>query len=126
MAGDDDGARAVERLGVLGPGTMVAGIAQVAAEAGLEVLLHDPLPGAVARGMKRIGTSTERRVERGKLTAADREATLARIHQATTVEGLATAQLVVEAIPDDLWRELKRERLLEAAAPTPSSPWSAT
>ena len=113
MAGDDDGARAVERLGVLGAGTMGAGIAQVAAEAGLEVLLHDPLPGAVARGMKRIGTSTERRVERGKLTAADREATLARIHQATTVEGLATAQLVVEAIPEDLALKQDAFRLLE-------------
>jgi 3-hydroxybutyryl-CoA dehydrogenase len=107
----------IRRIGVMGAGTMGAGIAQVAAEAGLEVLLHDPIPGAVERGRARIGRALDRRVEKGQLTAADREAALARIQGHAGIEGVAAAELVVEAIPEDL--ELKRDafRLLDAAAP---------
>ena len=54
---------AIRRIGVLGAGTMGAGIAQVAAEAGLDVLLHDPLPGAVERGRERIRKLLDRKIE---------------------------------------------------------------
>jgi 3-hydroxybutyryl-CoA dehydrogenase len=107
----------VERIGVLGAGTMGAGIAQVAAEAGLPVLVHDPIPGAVERASERIGQMLARKVEKGQLADADRAAAQARIAPASSIDELAAAELVVEAIPEDL--ELKRHafRLLDAAAP---------
>jgi len=104
-------------LGVVGAGTMGAGIAQVAAESGLPVLVHDPIPGAVDRASQRIGQFLARKVEKGQLAAAERDAALARIMPAASIDELAAADLVVEAIPEDL--ELKRQafRLLDAAAP---------
>ncbi|HYN63667.1 MAG TPA: 3-hydroxyacyl-CoA dehydrogenase NAD-binding domain-containing protein, partial [Candidatus Limnocylindrales bacterium] len=117
MSGAEPGAPGIpQRLGVLGAGTMGAGIAQVAAEAGLEVLLHDPVPGAVERAQARIGQFLERKVEKGQLGTADRDAALARIRPEPTIESLAAAELVVEAIPEEL--DLKQEafRRLDAAA----------
>jgi 3-hydroxybutyryl-CoA dehydrogenase len=107
----------ITRLGVLGAGTMGAGIAQVAATAGVEVLLHDPLPGAVERAREKIAGFLARRVEKEELSPAERDAALVRIRARVAVEDLADAELVVEAIPEDL--ELKRQafRLLDAAAP---------
>jgi 3-hydroxybutyryl-CoA dehydrogenase len=102
---------------VLGGGTMGAGIAQVAAEAGLEVLLHDPLPGAVERAQQRIGGFLDRRVEKGQLTSANRDAIRARIHPLVALEGLGVAELVVEAIPEDLAIKQDAFRLLDAASP---------
>jgi 3-hydroxybutyryl-CoA dehydrogenase len=106
----------VRRLGVLGAGTMGAGIAQVAAEAGLEVLLHDPIAGAVQRAQARIGQFLERKVEKRQLTAVDRDAALSRICLEQAIDALARADLVVEAIPEDL--DLKQDvfRRLDAAA----------
>jgi 3-hydroxybutyryl-CoA dehydrogenase len=117
LAAEGPSGRKVERIGVLGAGTMGAGIAQVAAETGLPVLVHDPIPGAVERAFERISQLLARKVEKGQLAATDREATQARIAPAGSIEELAAADLVVEAIPEDL--ELKRQafRLLDAAAP---------
>jgi 3-hydroxybutyryl-CoA dehydrogenase len=117
LAAEGPSGRKVERIGVLGAGTMGAGIAQVAAETGLPVLVHDPIPGAVERAFERISQLLARKVEKGQLAAADRAATQARIAPAGSIEELAAADLVVEAIPEDL--ELKRQafRLLDAAAP---------
>jgi len=96
---------------------MGAGIAQVAAEAGLPVLIHDPIPGAVERASERIGQLLARKVEKGQLSDEQRAAAQSRITAADAIEPLAAAELVVEAIPEDL--ELKRQafRLLDAAAP---------
>ena len=112
-----DGGDRIARLGVLGAGTMGAGIAQVAATAGVEVLLHDPLPGAVDRARDRIGGFLARKVEKEEMAPADREAAMTLIRPEPALEDLATAEMVVEAIPEDL--ELKRQafRLLDAAAP---------
>jgi len=98
--------REVSTIGVLGAGTMGAGIAQVAAEAGLEVLVHDPLEGATERARQRIGGFLRRKAEKGQLTADDVELALARIAPSPSLDGLAAADLVVEAAPEDL--ELKR------------------
>jgi 3-hydroxybutyryl-CoA dehydrogenase len=106
----------IRRLGVLGAGTMGAGIAQVAASAGIEVLLHDPLPGAVERARERVAGFLARRVEKAQLAPADRDAIMARIRPQDAVSEIAAAELVVEAIPEDL--DLKRQafRLLDKAA----------
>ncbi|MGH2463493.1 MAG: 3-hydroxyacyl-CoA dehydrogenase NAD-binding domain-containing protein [Candidatus Limnocylindria bacterium] len=107
---------AVRRVGVLGAGTMGAGIAQVAAEAGLDVGLLDPVAGAYERARDRIGGFLERRVTKGQLHAGLAEAALGRIQQAGSLAHLAAAEFVIEAIPEDL--DLKRDafRQLDAAA----------
>ena len=102
---------------------MGAGIAQVAAEAGLEVRLLDPVSGAYERALDRIGGFLERKVAKGQLAAGDADAALRRITEAGSVADLAASDLVVEAIPEDL--DLKRDafrRLDAAAAVGPSWP----
>jgi 3-hydroxybutyryl-CoA dehydrogenase len=99
---------------------MGAGIAQVAAEAGLAVLVHDPIPGAVERAHERIAGFLTRKVEKGQLTAADRDAALARITPAASIAELAAGPLVVEAIPEDLGLKQEVFRVLDAASPVTS------
>ncbi|WP_100501732.1 3-hydroxyacyl-CoA dehydrogenase family protein [Geodermatophilus chilensis] len=100
-------ARELTEVGVVGLGTMGAGIAEVLARAGLSVTAVDVDEAAVARGRGHVEQSTERAVRRGKLEAAERDAILGRIRFGTSLEDLAQAELVVEAVPERL--ELKRE-----------------
>lgn len=106
----------IDSVGVLGAGTMGAGIAQVASEAGLDVLVHDPVEGATERARGTIEGFLRRRVEKGQLDAAAASDALARIRPVDSLSGLAATDLVIEAIPEDL--ELKRDafRQLDAAA----------
>ena len=106
----------VTTVGVLGAGTMGAGIAQIAAESGLEVLLHDSVPGATDRARERIGAFLARKMEKGQLTEAERSAAMGRVAASATLDELAAADIVIEAITEDL--ELKRDafRRLDAAA----------
>jgi 3-hydroxybutyryl-CoA dehydrogenase len=107
----------VTRIGVLGAGTMGAGIVQAAAEAGFEVLVHDPVEGAFERARERIGMFLLRGVEKGRLTDTEAGTVLGRISGCSRLEDLAAASFVVEAIPEDL--EIKRDafsRLDDAAA----------
>jgi 3-hydroxybutyryl-CoA dehydrogenase len=109
----------IRTVAVLGAGTMGAGIAQVCAQVGCDVRLYDVSADAVAKGVKRVADFLGKGVEKGKVTAAERDATLARIRTVTEVRTAATdADLVVEAAPEDL--ELKRRlfRELAEAAPT--------
>jgi 3-hydroxybutyryl-CoA dehydrogenase len=105
----------IEAIGVLGAGTMGSGIAQVVAESGIAVLVHDPVPGADERGWERIRTALERKVAKGQLSDGDRSAALARIRRVSMAD-LCSAGLIVEAIPEEL--ELKQEafRLLDEIA----------
>ena len=116
MDADVEPARALERIGILGAGTMGSGIAQIVAEAGIEAVLHDPIEGAYRRAHERIAGFLTRKVEKGQLDAAVATAALDRVIPAASVEELAAVDLVVEAIPEEL--ELKREafRRLDAAA----------
>jgi 3-hydroxybutyryl-CoA dehydrogenase len=106
----------IHTVGVLGAGTMGAGIVQVAAEAGLGVLVHDPVDGATDRARDRIGGFLDRKVAKGQLDAKDATDALARVRHAESLEALSAADLVVEAIPEDL--ALKRDafRRLDATA----------
>jgi 3-hydroxybutyryl-CoA dehydrogenase len=97
---------------------MGAGIAQVACLAGFETRLHDPVPEALARGTAAITRNIERSVERGRLSAGEAEAALARLRTAEQLDQLAPCELVIEAAPEDL--ELKRRlfaRLSEICGP---------
>ncbi|MCP5419562.1 MAG: 3-hydroxyacyl-CoA dehydrogenase PaaC [Gammaproteobacteria bacterium] len=94
------------KIGIIGAGTMGAGIAQVAARAGYQVLLFDAMVGAVEKGLQRITQDLERLVKRGKLTSPERDVILWRISPVHSLEALAPAKLVLEAIVEDL--EVKR------------------
>jgi 3-hydroxybutyryl-CoA dehydrogenase len=106
---------AVNCIGIVGAGTMGAGIAQVAAERGFEVRVHDPLDGAYHRARERIAGFLHRKVEKDMLEPVEADATLLRIQSAATMSALGNAELVIEAVPEDL--ELKRDvfRQLDAA-----------
>jgi len=95
---------------------MGAGIAQTAAEAGIAVALHDPLMGATQRARERITGFLARRVEKGQLEPAAAKAAADLISDVGALEELADADLVIEAIPEEL--ELKRDafRRLDGAA----------
>ncbi len=94
-------------VGVIGAGTMGAGIAEVAAAAGHPVRLHDSRPGAAAEACDALAARLDKRVARGKLVQAERDALVARITPVDALESLAPAALVVEAIVEDL--AIKRE-----------------
>jgi 3-hydroxybutyryl-CoA dehydrogenase len=85
---------------------MGGGIAQVAAVAGFDVLLYDLSPEALERARGRMADFLARAVEKGRMTAAEREAALGRVAVTDRLTGLAACDLVIEAAPEDL--ELKR------------------
>ncbi|MBK8913828.1 MAG: 3-hydroxybutyryl-CoA dehydrogenase [Phycisphaerales bacterium] len=87
----------IRTVGVLGAGTMGSGIAQVFAQSGRAVLLHDPKPGAVDGAVAGIGRSLEKLASKGKLTAEDARAAGARIRP-SAISDFGSADLVVEAI----------------------------
>jgi len=108
----------IAKVGVLGCGTMGAGICEVVARAGLPVAYVETDPGQVEAGLARIGASLDRAVDRGKLAADERAAILGRISGDTDRRVMAGANLVVEAVPEDL--KLKQEAvtgLAEVLAP---------
>jgi 3-hydroxybutyryl-CoA dehydrogenase len=100
-------AREIRTVGVVGVGTMGAGIAEVLARNGLAVIAVEVDDAGAARGRSVVEYSTGRAVERRKLTAEDRQDLLARIAFGTSLEAMAGADLVIEAVPERL--DLKRE-----------------
>jgi 3-hydroxybutyryl-CoA dehydrogenase len=94
-------------IGVLGAGTMGAGIAQLACLAGAQTLLHDPVPAALERGLGAIRKHIERGVERGRIEPADGEAAIGRLQGVASLKDLSDCELVIEAAPESL--ELKRK-----------------
>ncbi|MEW6723894.1 MAG: 3-hydroxybutyryl-CoA dehydrogenase [Bacillota bacterium] len=101
----------MEKIMVIGAGTMGAGIAQVAAAAGYQVLLRDISEELAQRGQQSIAKGLGRLVEKGKLTEADREAILGRITTTTQLAGAADCTLVIEAATENA--AVKREILSE-------------
>ncbi len=93
-------------VAVIGAGTMGAGIAQLAAQAGHQVLLFDAAEGAAAKGRERTAKGLARLVERGKMEQEQADAIVGRIAIAGTLADLAPAGLVVEAIVENL--DIKR------------------
>lgn len=96
-----------EKLAIIGAGLMGSGIAQVAAQAGWDVVLRDVSDAAVQRGLDGIKASYDRFVAKDKLSADDAEAALARIVPTTELEAAADADVVVEAVFEDV--EVKHE-----------------
>jgi 3-hydroxybutyryl-CoA dehydrogenase len=94
------------RIAVIGSGTMGSGIAQVFAQSGFPVTLQDVSPPALDRARAGIEKSLAKFVEKGKLSAEDRDATIGRLSTAASIDALASADYVVEAIVEDV--EAKR------------------
>ncbi|MEW1900833.1 3-hydroxyacyl-CoA dehydrogenase family protein [Streptomyces sp. NPDC056508] len=90
------------KLAVIGAGLMGSGIAQVSAQAGWDVVLRDVTDAALTRGTDGIKASYDRFVAKGKLDAADAEAALGRITTTTELEAVADADVIVEAVFEDL------------------------
>jgi 3-hydroxybutyryl-CoA dehydrogenase len=102
------------KVSVLGAGTMGAGIAQVCAQAGSVVVLQDITEEFASQGLARIRAFLQKGIDRGKVTEAVRDETLARVSIATDrAEACREAQLVVEAVPEDL--RLKNDLFRELA-----------
>jgi 3-hydroxybutyryl-CoA dehydrogenase len=98
----------IERIVVLGAGTMGHGIAQVAAAAGYEVWLHDAARDQIGAGLGRIRANLDKGVERGKTRPEVRDRALERLHAAPELEAVApSADLVIEAVPERM--EIKTE-----------------
>ncbi len=97
----------IETIAVLGAGTMGSGIAQVAAAAGHRVLLFDVSADRVEAGLAKIQGNLTKGVEKRKIEAADAEATLGRLRAITDLAAAGEAQLVIEAVPEDLALKVK-------------------
>lgn len=91
-----------EVFGVVGSGTMGAGIAQVAARAGFAVIMRDVADEFLVRGVKAIDQSLQRDVDKERLSADEKSATMARIKTTTDIGALSDAFIVVEAATEDL------------------------
>jgi 3-hydroxybutyryl-CoA dehydrogenase len=106
------------QIGVIGSGNMGRGIAQVSATAGHTVVLQDIDEGQLSAALDDIASTMAGGVERGKLTAVERDAALDRIQGTTDLEeAVESADLVIEAVPENL--DLKQQVFedLDAAAP---------
>jgi 3-hydroxybutyryl-CoA dehydrogenase len=101
----------IASIAVIGAGTMGHGIAQVAAAAGYRVILRDLDRDSLARGIRAIERNLDKGMQLGKLTEEDREQTLQNIHGTTQLDQVATADLIIEAAPEQL--QLKQDLLRE-------------
>jgi 3-hydroxybutyryl-CoA dehydrogenase len=102
--GDDTGGagRDVQRVGVVGTGTMATGIVEVFARNGFDVVLRARTEDKAQAAIGRVRKSLDRAVVKGRLSEEDRDATLARIRPAVEFEELADCDLVIEAIAEEL------------------------
>ena len=92
----------IETIGVIGAGTMGNGIAQVAARAGYQVVLRDVNDEFLQRGMKAVERSLQRDVEKERLKEEEKQAIIKRIQPVIELENLKDADLVVEAVTEDV------------------------
>ena len=96
----------LDTIGIVGAGMMGSGIAQACATAGLDVILTDVNDAIVEKGVTTIANDLDRRVAKGKFSAADKEKALARIKCLKSCSALAPADIVIEAATESL--EVKR------------------
>jgi 3-hydroxybutyryl-CoA dehydrogenase len=104
----------VERVGVIGAGTMGAGIAQVAALGGYPTRLYDAVPAAAQAGAERLREALASGARRGRWSEQEAKAAAALVEPATELAELADCDLLIEAAPERL--ELKRELFTDLAA----------
>jgi 3-hydroxybutyryl-CoA dehydrogenase len=94
-------------IGVLGAGTMGAGIAQLACRSGAQTLLFDPIPAALQSGVEKLQEGLRKEAARGRLSAEEAAAAAERLTAVEGLEAFADCELVIEAVPERL--ELKHD-----------------
>ena len=104
----------IQKIGIVGAGQMGNGIAHVMALAGYDVLLNDVSADALAKAMKTVTGNMDRQVSREKITAADRDAAMARITTTQTLSDLGQSDLVIEAATE---RETVKQAIFEDLIP---------
>ena len=104
----------ISTVGIIGAGTMGNGIAQACAVAGIKVVMVDISEAAVAKGVATVAGSLERLLKKEKISAADRDAALARIKGSTSYDDLKPAQLVIEAATENYELKLKILKQVDA------------
>jgi 3-hydroxybutyryl-CoA dehydrogenase len=109
----------IQRVGVVGLGTMGAGIAQVCVQAGVETVGRDVTEELGERARERIAHYLGRGVEKGRLTVDERDAALGRLTTTTELADLAGCDLVIEAVVEEL--DAKREIFAELDRLLPSA-----
>jgi len=97
----------ITTVGIVGAGTMGNGIAQACATCGIRVVMVDINEAAVQRGMGTVAASLDRLIKKDKISAADKDAALARITGSTSYDDLKAAQLVIEAATENEALKLK-------------------
>jgi 3-hydroxybutyryl-CoA dehydrogenase len=110
-------ASSIERVFVAGAGLMGHGIAQVHAAIGVPVLLYEPDLARAEAGRDRIAGNLDRAVDKGRITQEDRDTTLARVEPTADLTRAADADLVIEAVFEDLAVKTALWRELDTAAP---------
>jgi len=109
----------LERVGVLGAGTMGHGIAQVCAMAGLGVSLYDPQPGQVDSALAAVKRNLDKGVERGKVSPEVRALAVGNLHKAGDLrDAVNDADLVIEAVPERLEVKLRTFEAVDEHAPS--------
>ena len=108
----------IKSLAIIGTGVMGMGIAQIAAQAGIQVLLFDAKMGAAAQGRKSLQTMLEKLTAKGKFTDAQLQSALANLIVIDDIANISTVDVVVEAIVENL--EIKQQlfKQLESIVPT--------
>ena len=107
----------ISTVGIIGAGTMGNGIAQACATSGIHVVMVDISEAAVAKGIATVTASLERLLKKEKITAADRDAALARIKGSTRYEDLSASQLVIEAATENHDLKVKILKQIDAIVP---------
>ena len=108
----------IKTVGVLGCGLMGSGIAQTAAAAGFTTIVREVADGAIEKGKAGITKSLDKAIEKGKLDAAAKDATLGRLSYTKNLADLRNCDIVIEAVIEDL--ELKRSAWKELDAICPA------
>ncbi len=108
---------AIEKIGVVGCGLMGSGIAQTAAQAGLQVAVREVSAELIDKGFTNIDKNLARLVQRGTLTAAQRDAARNRLRGTTKLDDLAGCDLIIEAITEQLAPKKELFRALDAVCP---------
>ena len=106
----------IDRVGIVGAGTMGNGIAQACAVSGIDAVMIDVAETAVMRGLATITGSLDRLVKKEKIKAADKDAALLRIKGSTVYEDLAACDLVIEAATENLELKLRIIRQIASLA----------
>ena len=106
----------IKTVGIIGAGTMGNGIAQACAVAGIDAVMVDISDAAVQKGLATVAGSLDRLIKKDKITAADKDAALARIKTSTNYDDLKAAQLIIEAATENHELKVKILKQVDAIA----------